>query len=70
MKEQVKNLPIDEPSKKRGYPYNPKIARLGSCTIAEALDDWDKAYEFSISAGQIDYGHIFPAREIRNFVKK
>jgi hypothetical protein len=64
-----KNLPMMNRVKKGDILIIPRLPDWDHVTIAEALDDWDKAYEFSISAGQIDYGHIFPAREIRNFVR-
>jgi hypothetical protein len=45
----------------------PHLPGYGHITIAEATEDWNLGYDFSIWKKSSDHGHIFPARALRNF---
>lgn len=52
--------------KKGDYILIPHLPKRGQITIAEATEDWDKGYKFSVFETG-DHGHIFPATPLRNF---
>lgn len=56
--------------KKGDFILVPRIPNWGSVTIVQATEDWSKGYKFSIDEKVGDYGHIFPAKKIRNFTRK
>lgn len=45
----------------------PRIPEWELVTIAQATEDWDTGYDFSIDADMADYGHKFPAEKITHF---
>jgi hypothetical protein len=45
----------------------PHLPRYGHITVAEATEDWNLGYDFSIWEKSSDHSHIFPARALRNF---
>jgi predicted SPOUT superfamily RNA methylase MTH1 len=45
----------------------PHLPRYGQITIAEATEDWLDGYTFRVWDRFQDYGHIFPAKRLRNF---
>ncbi|MCX6910590.1 MAG: hypothetical protein NTY01_21470 [Verrucomicrobia bacterium] len=45
----------------------PHLPQYGQITIAEATEDWNQGYKFSIWEGYGDYGHIFPVKRLLNF---
>ena len=47
----------------------PRLPDWDSVTIAEATEDWEKGYKFEIDKKLEDYGHIFPAKKIKSFVR-
>ncbi len=56
-----KNLSMYHNVKKGDILLIPRLPDWGSVAIAEATEDWDKAYGFEIDDEKKDYGHIFPA---------
>ena len=62
-----KNLSMYHNVKKGDILLIPRLPDWGSVAIAEATEDWDKAYEFEIDDEKKDYGHIFPAKYIGCF---
>jgi hypothetical protein len=45
----------------------PHLPQYGQITIAEATEDWDKGYDFSVWEKSGDHGHIFPAKSLSIF---
>jgi hypothetical protein len=45
----------------------PHVPRYGHITIAEATEDWNLGYNFSVWDKSGDHGHIFPAKPLQNF---
>jgi hypothetical protein len=45
----------------------PHLPRYGHITVAEATEDWNLGYDFSIWEKSSDHGHIFPARCLAQF---
>ena len=60
------NLRMLKEVKKGHILLVPRLPNWGQVAIVEATDDWDKAYQYDISAHG-DYGHIFPARFRKSF---
>ena len=56
-----KNFSMYNNVKKGDILLIPRLPDWGSVAIAEATEDWDKAYGFEIDDEKKDYGHIFPA---------
>lgn len=63
-----RNKPIYEKVKKGDYLIIPHLPSYDYVTIAQATDDFDKGYRFSIDKYG-DFGHIFPAKCCRYFIK-
>lgn len=63
----ARNLLMFRRVKKGDYVLIPHLPQYGYITIAEATEDWDKGYQFSIWEKSSDHGHIFPANPLRNF---
>jgi hypothetical protein len=61
------NLSIYEKVKKGDILLIPRLPNWHDITIAEATDDFDKGYKFEIDKEKKDYGHIFPAKKIKDF---
>ena len=55
--------------KKGDIVLSPFIPELGSVTILEATEDWDKAYRFEVVKEYGDFGHIFPVKKIKHFAR-
>lgn len=64
-----RNLGMYNKVKKGDYILIPHMPDWNSVTIAEAIDDWNKGYDFSIDKRFHDYGHIFPVSVIVDFSK-
>lgn len=47
----------------------PRLPDWDSVTIAKATEDWEKGYKFEIDKELGDYGHIFPVKKIKSFVR-
>lgn len=47
----------------------PRLPNWDKVIIVEATKDWDKGYYFEIAEGQTDYGHVFPAKKLRSFIR-
>lgn len=62
-----RNRPMFSRVKKGDYLLIPHLPQYGQITIAEATEDWDKGYQFSVWEKTNDHGHIFPAMPLRNF---
>jgi hypothetical protein len=48
----------------------PQLPDWGYVAIAEATEDWDSGYRYEINKDRKDYGHIFPAKFLRKFVRQ
>jgi hypothetical protein len=62
-----RNRPMFNRVKKGDYILIAHLPQYGQITIAEATEDWDKGYNFSLWAKTNDHGHIFPAKPLLNF---
>lgn len=64
-----RNKPIYEKVKKGDYLIIPHLPSYDFVTIAQATDDFDNGYKFSIDTFYDDFGHIFPAKYCIHFRK-
>lgn len=48
----------------------PRIPKWNQVAVVEAIEDWDQGYRFDRSEEHGDYGHIFPAKLKKSFVRK
>lgn len=55
--------------KKGDYLLVPQLPEWGKVTIVEATEDWDIGYSFEIDKNIGDFGHKFPARIVKIFVR-
>ncbi|MCC2524317.1 hypothetical protein [Vibrio coralliilyticus] len=65
-----RNLPIFNKVKKGDILLIPRLPTWNEVAIVEATEDFDKGYKYEIDQAHGDYGHIFPARLIKQFVRK
>ncbi|HFQ5395796.1 TPA: hypothetical protein ACGUP1_004650, partial [Vibrio vulnificus] len=65
-----RNLPIFNKVKKGDILLIPRLPTWNEVAVVEATEDFDKGYKFEIDQNLGDYGHIFPARLIKQFVRK
>lgn len=65
----IRNIPIMQRVKKGDILLIPRIPNWDTVVIAEATEDWDQGYKFAIDPKWGDYGHIFPAKFLRFFVR-
>ena len=63
------NVGIYERVKKGDILLIPQLPDWGKVTIAEATEDFDAGYKFEIVKEYGDYGHVFPAKYIKSFVR-
>lgn len=63
-----RNKPIYEKVKKGDYLIIPHMPSYDYVTIAQATEDFNKGYQFSIDNFD-DFGHIFPAKYCIHFAK-
>jgi len=63
-----RNLPMLK-VKKDDILLVPHLPEYGKVAIVQATQDWDKGYRFEIDEIEKDYGHIFPAKFIKFFVR-
>ena len=78
-KQDLTKLKMDEGAKRNLSIYNkvkkgdilliPRCPTWEEVTIAEATEDFNKGYKFEIDKNLGDYGHIFPAKKIKSFVR-
>lgn len=70
-----RNLPMFNKVKKGDILLVPYLPEWGKVAIVEAKEDWDQGYKFDIDLSQKsdwnqgDYGHVFPARFLKSFVR-
>lgn len=48
----------------------PELPERDRVAIVEATEDWESGYRFEVPAAEGDYGHIFPARLLKSFVRE
>lgn len=48
----------------------PELPERGRVAIVEATEDWESGYRHEVPAAEADYGHIFPARLVKSFVRE
>lgn len=75
----LRNLTLDEGAKRNRPMFNkvkkgdilliPRLPKSTEVTIAEATEDWNQGYKFEISKEFGDYGHQFPAKILKTFVR-
>lgn len=65
-----RNLPIFKKVKKGDIILIPHCPIWDEVAIVEASEDFNKGYVFEISTELKDYGHIFPAKFLKSFVRK
>lgn len=63
------NMPIFRKVKKGDILVIPRLPSWGEVAIAEATADFDAGYSFAINADYGDYGHVFPAVKIKQFMR-
>lgn len=75
-RQNLKKLELDEGAgrnrgmlkvKKNDRILIPHLPQPGLISIAEATEDWDSGYRFSVLKKTGDHGHIFPAKCLLNF---
>lgn len=64
-----RNLPIYSKVKKNDILIIPRCPSWNEVGIAIATEDFDKGYAFSIDTERGDYGHCFPAKLLKSFVR-
>lgn len=64
-----RNRPMFDRVKKGDILLIPRLPESANVTIAEATEDWNKGYNFEISQEFGDYGHQFPAKILKTFVR-
>lgn len=64
-----RNLYIFNKVKKGDILLIPRCPSWNEVAIAEATEDFDKGYDFAIDPKFGDYGHIFPVKFIKSFVR-
>lgn len=64
-----RNLAILNKVKKGDILLVPRLPTYEEVAIIEATEDFDIGYQFSIDPKLEDYGHIFPAKLIKQFVR-
>jgi hypothetical protein len=64
-----RNLPIYRKVKKDDILLIPRCPSWDEVGLVMATDDFDKGYDFSIDDNLRDYGHCFPARLVKSFVR-
>ena len=65
-----RNLPIFNKVKKGDILLIPRLPTWNEVAVVEATEDFDKGYRYEIDQNLGDYGHIFPAKLIKQFVRK
>lgn len=64
-----RNISIFEKVKKGDILLVPRLPSWGEVAICEAVEDFDKGYIFRRDNEWGDFGHIFPAKMIKSFVR-
>ena len=62
-----RNLPIYDKVKKGDYLIIPHLPTWDTVTIAQATEDFKDGYRYEIDAELNDFGHIFPAKFVKEF---
>lgn len=65
-----RNLPIFNKVKKGDILLIPRLPTWNEVAVVEAIEDFDKGYKYEIDPSLNDFGHIFPAKLIKQFVRK
>lgn len=55
--------------KKGDYLLVPQLPEWGKVTIVEATEDWETGYQFKIDDEIGDFGHMFPVKIVKVFVR-
>jgi hypothetical protein len=63
------NMAMFNKVKKGDYLLVPELPNWGEVAILQATEDWNKGYKFEIDEELEDYGHIFPVKYIKSFVR-
>lgn len=63
------NIGIFDRVKRGDILLIPRLPDWGKVSIAEATEDFDVGYKFLISPEMGDYGHIFPAKVLKTFLR-
>jgi hypothetical protein len=63
------NLPMFKGVKKGDILLVPHLPTWGEVAIVEATADWNTGYYFDIDNDLEDYGHHFPARLLKSFIR-
>ncbi len=64
-----RNRPIFDRVKKGDILLVPRLPKWEEVAIVEATADFDEGYRFEIDETKRDFGHIFPAKLIKSFVR-
>lgn len=64
-----KNLPILLKVKKGDILLIPHLPAWGEVAVVEATEDFDSGYQFEIAKENGDFGHIFPAKFLKSFIR-
>ncbi|MCB9250854.1 MAG: hypothetical protein H6605_00165 [Flavobacteriales bacterium] len=65
----ARNRPMFNKVKKGDILIIPQLPNWGEVAVAEATEDWNVGYYFEIDKNLWDYGHIFPAKYIKKFIR-
>ncbi|GLQ32004.1 hypothetical protein [Litoribrevibacter albus] len=65
-----RNLPIFNKVKKGDILLIPRLPTWDEVAVVEATEDFDTGYKFEIEPALGDYGHIFPAKLVKQFVRR
>jgi hypothetical protein len=64
-----RNMRMYQDVKKGDYLLVPHLPQYHEVAIVQATEDWNKGYDFRIDEKEGDYGHIFPAKFVKKFVR-
>lgn len=64
-----RNLSIFNNVKKGDILLVPRLPTWDEVAVLEATEDFSTGYEFSIDKNLKDYGHVFPVKKIKQFVR-
>ena len=65
-----RNLRMLREVKKGHILLVPELPERDRVAIVEATEDWETGYRHEVPAAEGDYGHIFPARLVKSFVRE
>ncbi len=78
-RQDLRNFQLDEGARRNRAMFKkvkkddiilvPRLPSWERVAIVEATEDWSKGYYFEIAEEHGDYGHVFPAKYIKSFVR-